>query len=101
MSQCAARIQPGSSLAGAEFQFFSLAKLSRRSLRGTDSMTLTVRRSPGRQASDAPIETATANTVVSGTYSGGQIAMKIVKQAEFDYFMGAGAAARQLPSPST
>jgi hypothetical protein len=26
--------------------------------------------------------------VVSGNYSGGQIAMKIVKQAEFDYFMG-------------
>ena len=44
---------------------------------------------PGQnEASDFPIETATANTVVSGTYSGGQIAMKIVKQAEFDYFMG-------------
>ncbi len=33
------------------------------------------------------IETATANTVISGSYSGGQIAMKIVKQSEFDYFV--------------
>lgn len=51
-------------------------------------MMSTGRRCGARQASDFPIETATANTVVSGTYSGGQITMKIVKQAEFDYFMG-------------
>ena len=44
---------------------------------------------PGaNESSDFPSETATATTVVSGTYSGGQIAMKIVKQADFDYFMG-------------
>ena len=52
-------------------------------------MTSTGRKYRGQnEAGDFPIETATANTVVSGTYSGGQIAMKIVKQAEFDYFMG-------------
>ncbi len=44
---------------------------------------------PGaNESSDFPSETATATTVVSGTYSGGQIAMKIVKQSSFDYFMG-------------
>ncbi len=44
---------------------------------------------PGKNESDDfPIETATASTVVSGSYSGGQILMKIVKQSNFDYFMG-------------
>ncbi|HGD3424621.1 TPA: host specificity factor TipJ family phage tail protein [Enterobacter hormaechei] len=42
---------------------------------------------PGlNESGDFPIETATANTVISGVYAGGQIAMKIVKQPEFDYF---------------
>lgn len=35
-----------------------------------------------------PIESATANTVVSGVYAGGEIAIKIVQQADFDYFLG-------------
>ena len=44
---------------------------------------------PGKNESgDFPIESATANTVISGNYSGGQILMKIVKQTSFDYFMG-------------
>ncbi|MGU3413786.1 host specificity factor TipJ family phage tail protein [Enterobacteriaceae bacterium C34A] len=38
------------------------------------------------ESDSAPIETATANTVISGAYSGGEMAIKIVKQAEFDYF---------------
>ncbi|WP_431650328.1 host specificity factor TipJ family phage tail protein [Enterobacter hormaechei] len=42
---------------------------------------------PGlNESGDFPVETATANTVISGVYAGGQIAMKIVKQADFDYF---------------
>ncbi|HHA2290370.1 TPA: host specificity factor TipJ family phage tail protein [Enterobacter ludwigii] len=42
---------------------------------------------PGlNESGDFPVETATANTVISGVYAGGQIAMKIVKQASFDYF---------------
>ncbi|CZW33430.1 hypothetical protein [Enterobacter hormaechei] len=42
---------------------------------------------PGlNESGDFPIETATATTVISGVYAGGQIAMKIVKQASFDYF---------------
>lgn len=49
---------------------------------------------PGPNESDEiPAETATANTVVSGNYAGGQISMKIVKQAEFDFF-------KDLPRPS-
>ena len=44
---------------------------------------------PGKNESgDFPIESATATSVISGTYSGGQILMKIAKQASFDYFMG-------------
>ncbi|HFV9227952.1 TPA: host specificity factor TipJ family phage tail protein [Enterobacter asburiae] len=42
---------------------------------------------PGlNESDDFPIETATASTVISGVYAGGQIAMKILKQADFDYF---------------
>lgn len=42
---------------------------------------------PGlNESGDFPVETATANTVISGVYAGGQVAMKIVKQASFDYF---------------
>ena len=44
---------------------------------------------PGKNESEGfPIESATASTVISGSYAGGQILMKIVKQASFDYFMG-------------
>lgn len=32
------------------------------------------------------IETATTSAVVTGTYAGGQIAMKIIKNSDFDYF---------------
>ncbi|SAD94581.1 Uncharacterised protein [Enterobacter ludwigii] len=35
-----------------------------------------------------PIESTTATTVISGVYAGDDIAMKIVKQADFDYFLG-------------
>ncbi len=43
---------------------------------------------PGaNESGDFPIETATATTVISGTYSGGQIAMQILKQSDFDYFI--------------
>lgn len=42
---------------------------------------------PGlNESGNFPVETATATTVVSGVYAGGQIAMKIVKQDAFDYF---------------
>lgn len=42
---------------------------------------------PGpNESSDVPQQSATADTVVGGIYSGGQISIKIVKQASFDYF---------------
>ncbi|MGB7799797.1 host specificity factor TipJ family phage tail protein [Buttiauxella sp.] len=44
---------------------------------------------PGKnEDTGVPVETATASTMISGNYAGGQIAVKIVKQDEFDYFMG-------------
>ena len=44
---------------------------------------------PGpNESEDIPIESAAANEVVQGVFSGNQISMKIVKQAEFDYFYG-------------
>lgn len=52
---------------------------------------------PGPNESDGvPVETASANTVISGDYAGGEIVMKIVKQADFDYF-----ASLVLPHPVT
>jgi hypothetical protein len=42
---------------------------------------------PGlNESSDFPIEMATASTVISGAYTGGQIGIKIFKQAGFDFF---------------
>ncbi len=77
------------SLAGAEYQFFEPGEVIPQIVEGYGFDDVDGQEVPGQnEASDFPIETATANTVVSGTYSGGQIAMKIVKQAEFDYFIG-------------
>lgn len=55
-------------------------------MRAISSMMSTDRKCRLNESDDFPIETATANTVISGVYAGGQIAMKIVKQADFDYF---------------
>ncbi|WP_140180737.1 host specificity factor TipJ family phage tail protein [Providencia stuartii] len=42
---------------------------------------------PGpNESNDIPQQTATANTVVSGEIKGGEAAIKIVKQDEFEYF---------------
>ncbi|MCR4014997.1 phage tail protein, partial [Enterobacter hormaechei] len=77
------------SLAGAEFQFFQPGEVIPQIVEGYGFDDVDGQEVPGQnEASDFPVESATATSVVSGTYSGGQIAMKIVKQAEFDYFMG-------------
>lgn len=42
---------------------------------------------PGpNESGDFPIQTATASVVVQGFFAGGQLSMRINKQAEFDYF---------------
>jgi hypothetical protein len=43
---------------------------------------------PGKnEDTGTPLYTATATAMVSGNYAGGQLAVKIVKQSAFDYFM--------------
>ncbi|QIK14839.1 MoaD/ThiS family protein [Leclercia sp. 29361] len=77
------------SMPGAEYQFFQPGEVIPTINEGYGFDDVDGQEVPGQNESDNfPIETATANTVVSGTYSGGQIAVKIIKQAEFDYFMG-------------
>lgn len=77
------------SMAGAEYQFYQPGEVIPTINEGYSFDDVDGQEIPGPNESDNfPVESATANTVVSGTYSGGQIAMKIVKQAEFDYFMG-------------
>ncbi|ELY3574993.1 MoaD/ThiS family protein [Cronobacter sakazakii] len=77
------------SMAGAEYQFFQPGEVIPTIQEGYSFDDVDGQEVPGaNQGEGYPVETATANKVVSGTYSGGQIAVKIVKQAEFDYFMG-------------
>ncbi|WP_097398608.1 host specificity factor TipJ family phage tail protein [Escherichia coli] len=76
------------SMAGAEFQFYQPGEVIPTINEGYSFDDVDGQEMPGPNESDNfPVESATADTVVSGTYAGGQIAMKIVKQAEFDYFM--------------
>jgi hypothetical protein len=77
------------SMAGAEYQFIQPGEVIPTINEGYSFDDVDGQEVPGANQGDSfPVETATATTVVSGTYSGGQIAMKIVKQASFDYFMG-------------
>ncbi|EEZ0873638.1 host specificity factor TipJ family phage tail protein [Escherichia coli] len=77
------------SMAGAEYQFIQPGEVIPSINEGYSFDDVDGQEVPGaNQGESFPVETATANTVVSGTYAGGQIAVKIVKQAEFDYFMG-------------
>lgn len=77
------------SLAGAEFQFYQPGEVIPQIIEGYGFDDVDGQEVPGQnEESSFPVQTATANTVVSGSYSGGQIAIKIVKQSDFDYFMG-------------
>ena len=77
------------SMAGAEYQFIQPGEVIPSINEGYSFDDVDGQEVPGaNQGESFPVETATANTVVSGTYAGGQLAMKIVKEAEFDYFMG-------------
>ncbi|UIL54018.1 MoaD/ThiS family protein [Pantoea agglomerans] len=75
------------SLAGAEYQVYQPGEVIPQIVEGYGFDDVDGQEVPGQnEASDFPIQSATANTMVSGSYSGGQIAIKIVKQAEFEYF---------------
>ncbi|WP_417878634.1 host specificity factor TipJ family phage tail protein, partial [Vibrio sp.] len=77
------------SMAGASFTVFNPGDVIGNINEGYQFDDVDGQEVPGKNESeDFPIESATANTVISGSYSGGQILMKIVKQASFDYFMG-------------
>lgn len=77
------------SMAGAEYQFYQPGEIIPIINEGYSFDDVDGQEIPGPNESDSfPIESASANTVISGMYAGGQIAMKIVKQADFDYFMG-------------
>ena len=77
------------SMAGAEYQFYQPGETIPTINEGYSFDDVDGQEIPGPNESDNfPVETASANTVVSGNYAGGQISIKIVKQTEFDYFMG-------------
>lgn len=75
------------SMAGATYSIYNPGAVIPQVFEGYQFDDVDGQEVPGlNESGDFPIETATANTVVSGVYAGGQIAMKIVKQASFDYF---------------
>jgi len=75
------------SMAGASYTFFNPGEAIPVVNEGYQFDDVDGQEVPGlNESDDFPIETATANTIISGVYAGGQIAMKIVKQADFDYF---------------
>ncbi|MCZ4058022.1 host specificity factor TipJ family phage tail protein [Pantoea sp. LMR881] len=76
------------SMAGASYKVFSPGEVIPEIIEGYQFDDVDGQEVPGKNESeDFPIETATAETVVSGLYAGGQIAMKILKQSDFDYFV--------------
>lgn len=74
-------------LAGASYQIYQPGEVIPIIYEGFEFDDVDGQEIPGPNESEGvPIETATANTVVQGVFSGDQISMKIVKQASFDYF---------------
>lgn len=77
------------SMAGASFSIYNPGQVIGTVNEGYQFDDVDGQEVPGKNESENfPIESATAAMVISGTYSGGQILMKIAKQASFDYFMG-------------
>lgn len=82
------------SMAGASYTIYQPGQVIASLVEGYQLDDVDGQELPGpNESEDLPVETATATTVVSGHYSGGQIAMKIVKQGNFDFF-------KDLPRPS-
>lgn len=77
------------SLAGASYQVFQPGEVIPVIYEGFEFDDVDGQELPGpNESEDIPIESATATEVVQGVFSGNQISMKLVKQAEFDYFYG-------------
>ncbi len=75
------------SLAGASYQIFQPGDNIPVIYEGFGFDDVDGQEIPGpNESGDFPIETASANVVVQGFFSGGQLSMRINKQAEFDYF---------------
>jgi len=82
------------SMAGASYTVYGPGEVIPTVIEGYQLDDVDGQELPGpNESSELPVETATANTVVSGSYTSGQVAMKIVRQSEFDFF-------KDLPRPS-
>lgn len=80
------------SMDGAKFQFYHPGEVIQTIKDGYSFDDVDVQEMPSPNV--IPDESATGNIVLSSTYAGRQIAIKIVKQAELDYFHGASTSAR-------
>lgn len=77
------------SLAGASYEIFQPGQNIPVIYEGFSFDDVDGQELPGpNESEELPVETATATTVISGEYAGGQISVKINKKAEFDYFYG-------------
>ncbi|PRD13083.1 host specificity factor TipJ family phage tail protein [Pantoea coffeiphila] len=75
------------SLAGASYQVFEPGQVIPVIYEGFEFDDVDGQELPGpNESEDFPAYTATVTTVISGELAGGEIAMKILKQDEFDYF---------------
>lgn len=76
------------SLAGATYQIFQPGEVIPQIL-GFEFDDVDGQEVSGpNESGDVPVYSATASTVVSGSFSGGQASVKIVRQSSFDYFAG-------------